>query len=41
MLLRQIQYFVALAREQHFAKAPSVCFVPQPPLSEPAARYGN
>ncbi|WP_309080627.1 LysR family transcriptional regulator [Zhihengliuella sp.] len=34
MLFRQLEYFVALARERHFARAASACFVSQPALSE-------
>jgi DNA-binding transcriptional LysR family regulator len=34
MLFRQLEYFVALAREQHFAKAAQSCYVSQPSLSE-------
>jgi DNA-binding transcriptional LysR family regulator len=34
VLFRQLEYFVALAREQHFAKAASECYVSQPALSE-------
>ncbi|MGC5025126.1 LysR family transcriptional regulator [Tsukamurella sp. DT100] len=34
MLFRQLEYFVALAREQHFARAASTCYVSQPALSE-------
>lgn len=34
MLLRQLEYFVALAQERHFARAASACFVSQPALSE-------
>jgi DNA-binding transcriptional LysR family regulator len=34
MLFRQLEYFVALARERHFARAASVCYVSQPALSE-------
>lgn len=34
MLFRQLEYFVALAREQHFAKAAQACYVSQPSLSE-------
>ncbi|SIS20121.1 LysR family transcriptional regulator [Williamsia sterculiae] len=34
MLFRQLEYFVALAREQHFARAATACFVSQPALSE-------
>jgi hypothetical protein len=33
-VFRQLEYFVALAREQHFAKAAQVRFVSQPALSE-------
>jgi DNA-binding transcriptional LysR family regulator len=34
MLFRQLEYFVALARERHFGRAASACFVSQPTLSE-------
>ncbi len=34
MLFRQLEYFVALARERHFARAAAVCYVSQPALSE-------
>ena len=34
MLLRQLEYFVALARERHFARAAAACYVSQPALSE-------
>jgi DNA-binding transcriptional LysR family regulator len=34
MLLRQLEYFVALAREKHFARAAAACYVSQPALSE-------
>ncbi|MDC2955057.1 LysR family transcriptional regulator [Streptomyces gilvifuscus] len=34
MLLRQLEYLVALARARHFAKAAQACFVSQPTLSE-------
>lgn len=34
MLLRQLEYFVALARERHFARAAGACYVSQPALSE-------
>lgn len=34
MLFRQLEYFVALARERHFARAASACHVSQPALSE-------
>ncbi|WP_181764530.1 LysR family transcriptional regulator [Streptomyces albidus (ex Kaewkla and Franco 2022)] len=33
MLLRQLEYLVALAREGHFARAAAACFVSQPSLS--------
>lgn len=33
MLLRRLEYLVALARERHFARAAAVCFVSQPSLS--------
>jgi len=34
MQLRQLEYFVALARERHFARAAAACHVSQPALSE-------
>lgn len=34
MLFRQLEYFVALANERHFARAASACYVSQPALSE-------
>ena len=34
MLFRQLEYFVALARERHFARAANACHVSQPALSE-------
>lgn len=34
VLFRQLEYFVALAREQHFARAAAACHVSQPTLSE-------
>ncbi|WP_031065981.1 LysR family transcriptional regulator [Streptomyces sp. NRRL WC-3742] len=34
MLLRQLEYLVALARERHFARAAEACHVSQPALSE-------
>jgi DNA-binding transcriptional LysR family regulator len=34
VLIRQLEYFVALARERHFARAASACHVSQPALSE-------
>ncbi|MFI1030131.1 LysR substrate-binding domain-containing protein [Streptomyces sp. NPDC020951] len=33
MLLRQLEYLVALARERHFARAAAACYVAQPSLS--------
>jgi DNA-binding transcriptional LysR family regulator len=33
MLLRQLEYLVALARERHFSRAADACFVSQPSLS--------
>jgi DNA-binding transcriptional LysR family regulator len=33
MLFRQLEYFVAVAQEQHFARAAAACFVSQPALS--------
>ncbi|WP_328554425.1 MULTISPECIES: LysR family transcriptional regulator [unclassified Streptomyces] len=33
MLLRRLEYLVALARERHFARAAAACFVSQPSLS--------
>ena len=33
MEFRQLEYFVALAREQHFARAAASCYVSQPALS--------
>lgn len=33
MLLRQLEYLVALAREKHFARAAEACYVSQPSLS--------
>jgi DNA-binding transcriptional LysR family regulator len=34
VLFRQLEYFVALARERHFARAAAACFVSQPALSD-------
>ena len=33
MLFRQLEYFVAVARERHFARAADACYVSQPALS--------
>ncbi|GEM32707.1 transcriptional regulator, LysR family protein [Nocardia neocaledoniensis NBRC 108232] len=33
-MFRQLEYFVALARERHFARAAAACYVSQPALSE-------
>jgi DNA-binding transcriptional LysR family regulator len=33
MFIRQLEYFVTLARERHFAKAAEICHVSQPALS--------
>jgi DNA-binding transcriptional LysR family regulator len=34
MLFRQLEYFEALARERHFARAANACHISQPALSE-------
>jgi DNA-binding transcriptional LysR family regulator len=34
VLFRQLEYFVALARERYFARAAAACYVSQPALSE-------
>lgn len=38
MLLRQLEYFVAVARERHFARASDACYVSQPALSSAIAK---
>jgi DNA-binding transcriptional LysR family regulator len=38
MLFRQLEYFVAVARERHFARAAAACYVSQPALSAAIAR---
>jgi DNA-binding transcriptional LysR family regulator len=38
MLLRQLEYFVAVARERHFARAAEGCYVSQPALSNAIAK---
>ncbi len=38
MLLRQLEYLVALARERHFARAAAACHVSQPSLSAGIAK---
>jgi DNA-binding transcriptional LysR family regulator len=38
VLFRQLEYFVAVAREQHLARAAEACFVPQPALSSAIAK---
>ena len=41
MLFRQLEYFVALARERHFARAAAACYVSQPALSEAIRKLEN
>ena len=38
MLLRQLEYFVVVARERHFARAAESCYVSQPALSTSIAK---
>lgn len=38
MQFRQLEYFVAVARERHFARAAEACFVSQPSLSAAIAK---
>ena len=38
MLFRQLEYFVAVTRERHFARAAEACYVSQPALSAAIAR---
>jgi DNA-binding transcriptional LysR family regulator len=38
MLFRQLEYFVAVARERHFARAADSCYVSQPALSASIAK---
>jgi DNA-binding transcriptional LysR family regulator len=38
MLFRQLEYFVAVAREKHFARAAEACYVSQPALSTAIAK---
>lgn len=38
MLFRQLEYFVSVAREQHFARAAAACYVSQPALSASIAK---
>jgi DNA-binding transcriptional LysR family regulator len=38
MLFRQLEYFVAVAKERHFARAAQACYVSQPALSAAIAK---
>jgi DNA-binding transcriptional LysR family regulator len=38
MLFRELEYYVAVAREQHFARAAEACYVSQPALSKAIAK---
>lgn len=38
MLFRQLEYFVAVAQERHFARAAEKCYVSQPALSSAIAK---
>lgn len=41
MLFRQLEYFVAVANERHFARAAEACYVTQPALSAALAKLEN